>query len=363
MAKREFLMLAHVFSAHKHGVAGWMLSEKLDGMRCFWDGGVSRGLPKVEVPWANVDKDERYLTQPIATGLWSRYGNVIHAPDWWLDALPPIMLDGELFTVRGDRQRLMSTVKDLVPGIGWDDVRFFVFDSPPPEVIFANGDITGVNYNKVMDGSESWFQSRAQLRWQASSASVFGSIYKRLCRELADCDEKIVRVLRQIELPYGVGALDAMYASLDVFVERGGEGVILRDPHSWWIPERAKTMLKVKKYLDAEARVIGYTTGRQTDKGSKLLGLMGALVVEYDGKRLELSGFTDEERTLDWTPGECRAELECSPVEWAIENPGQEVPDWIQAAHYPRGSVITFTFRDLSRDGIPQEARYQRKRG
>ncbi len=37
MATREFLQLAHTFDPAKHKVAGWMLSEKLDGTPCFWD--------------------------------------------------------------------------------------------------------------------------------------------------------------------------------------------------------------------------------------------------------------------------------------------------------------------------------------
>ncbi len=159
--------------------------------------------------------------------------------------------------------------------------------------------------------------------------------------------------MRQVELPYGPEAVDAMHLCLEEFTSRGGEGVIVRDPQSWWIPERSHKMIKIKKYLDAEAKVTGYTTGRATDKGSKLLGMMGALVTEFNGKRLELSGFTDAERELNNEEA----------FDWACDNPGEEVPDWIEAKHFPRGSIITFTYRDLSRDGIPQEARYYRKRG
>ena len=38
----------------KHDVAGWFISEKLDGTRCFWDGGMSRGVRTEDVPWASV---------------------------------------------------------------------------------------------------------------------------------------------------------------------------------------------------------------------------------------------------------------------------------------------------------------------
>ena len=354
-------MLAHEYKSEKHGISGWFVSEKLDGMRCFWDGGITRGLPKTEVPWANNDADERYLVEPIATGLWSRLGNVIHAPDWWLDALPPMLLDGELFTKRRDQQNLMSIVKDLEPGEGWEQVRYFVFDSPPPDVVFANGLVDVTNFCKAFIGCDDWFKARAtKLTYQATTASVFKGVNTRLQREISD--NTVVKVHAQIQLPNGPAVREALNQVMDVFVNKGGEGVILRDPHSWWAPERSHSMLKYKEKNDAEGTVIGYTTGRQTDKGSKLLGLMGALILDFNGKRFELSGFTDEERSLDWTPGVCRAECTETPLEWAINNPGLEVPEWIQAREFPRGTNITFTYRELTRDGIPKEARYFRKR-
>ena len=46
MSRREFLMLAHKFNPKKHRIGGWYMSEKLDGMRCWWDSGVTRGILK-----------------------------------------------------------------------------------------------------------------------------------------------------------------------------------------------------------------------------------------------------------------------------------------------------------------------------
>jgi DNA ligase-1 len=72
-------------------------------------------------------------------------------------------------------------------------------------------------------------------------------------------------------------------------VSRGGEGVVLRDPWSVWTPERSHQLLKIKGIEDDEAIVTGYTEGK-----GKLEGMMGALVTNYKGNRLELSGFTEE---------------------------------------------------------------------
>ena len=70
---------------------------------------------------------------------------------------------------------------------------------------------------------------------------------------------------------------------------------------------------------------------------------------------------TDEERKL------CTKEIEDGQdrfllaEHWASRNPEQQVPDWIENPMFPRGSKVTFRFRELTDDGIPKEARYWRK--
>ena len=110
--RREFLQLADHYDPHKHDVAGWFVSEKLDGTRCFWDGGITRGLPTEQVPWASIidpkTGQKKAKIKPLSTGLWSRYGNPIMAPDWWLNQLPCCPLDGELWAGRGKFQLCRS---------------------------------------------------------------------------------------------------------------------------------------------------------------------------------------------------------------------------------------------------------------
>ena len=83
---REFLQLADSLDTKKHKIGGFYVSEKLDGTRAFWDGGITRGLPTASVPWASVADpktgDRKAKIKPVSTGLWSRYGNPIMAPDW-----------------------------------------------------------------------------------------------------------------------------------------------------------------------------------------------------------------------------------------------------------------------------------------
>ena len=388
MPKREFLLLAHQFNPNKHLASGAFASEKLDGFRCFWDGGVSRGRPKSQVPWANLDKDDRFQDEQIATGLWSRYGNVIHAPDFWLDQLPKFFCDGELWMGRGTFQELRSVAAKLPENrddLAWRDVTFKVFDIPNIDVIFSSGKINTTNFKKEIQlDTPSWVRASATNGLVIPKAKTFRGVMAYLKKNLPGND--VVQALEQEQLPFATEkALDRANTLLNDVTTAGGEGLILRRPDSIWLPERSHNLVKMKKLSDSEATVVGYVTGRRTDKGSKLLGLMGAMLVDWNGIRFELSGFTDDERVLSanargnqWQHiTELRSfegmapkdmMVETKAFNWALQNPspdsgqGSAVPDWISNPTFPRGSQVTFRYRELSDDGVPKEARYWRTR-
>ena len=71
MAKATFTMLAHKWNPDKQQIAGYWMSQKLDGQRALWMP-ESRGVPKEEVPYANLQHDERFAEAQTSTGLWSR---------------------------------------------------------------------------------------------------------------------------------------------------------------------------------------------------------------------------------------------------------------------------------------------------
>ena len=99
---------------------------------------------------------------------------------------------------------------------------------------------------------------------------------------------------------------------------------MVRNPTSTWTPRRHKGILKWKPYEDAEGTITGFTSGRETAKGSRLLGKIGALIVDYEGKRLELSGLKDEEREFE------TAEM----AAWARKNPGVDMPSYFGGKHF-----------------------------
>lgn len=330
MPNREFLMLA---GTYKDGddVCGWFASEKLDGQRCFWDGGVSRGTDKRLVPWANNDRDERYKDRPLATGLWSRYGNVIHAPEWWLDNLPKgLFLDGELYIGPGQFQATRSIVSRLVGDEGWKKIKYHVFESPPKEAIFRSDQINNPQYSKFIDQSScvDFVDGRADGLYRAFEDVVRlgerGTTFlmqERLPLEREACNERLREMLHKV-------------------MAKGGEGLMLRNPISFWQPKRTKNLLKVKPLLVDEGRIVGYVWGI-----GKLEGLMGALTVSFEGKTFNLSGFTDAERIMN---------------ESKRDSPGGTVTAGFYNPRFMLGSSVRFTYTGLTNDGIPREARYYR---
>jgi len=95
------ILLAHSWD-NNQDVTGWWISEKLDGVRAYWDG-------------------KRFV---------SRLGNVYHAPDYFTAGLPDHPLDGELWIGRGRFQETVSAVRRKKGGENWKRVRYLVFDIP-----------------------------------------------------------------------------------------------------------------------------------------------------------------------------------------------------------------------------------------
>lgn len=95
------ILLAHKWETH-HDPTSWWMSEKLDGVRAYWDG-------------------EAFV---------SRLGNRFFAPDWFVEDLPADTLDGELWVDRKKFSKTISIVRSGAAGQEWKDVRYVIFDAP-----------------------------------------------------------------------------------------------------------------------------------------------------------------------------------------------------------------------------------------
>lgn len=203
---------------------GWWMSEKYDGLRGYWDG----------------------------RKLWSRKGNIIHVPEFFLGELPrDIVLDGELWIGHGEFEETVSTVRSERPDNRWRRVRYMVFDAPE---------------------AEGTFEQRM-----------------RFLRTVLPEGNRFVKVVAQ-ERCQGVAEL---VAERDRIVRLGGEGLMLRQPNSAYEPGRSTALLKVKLYDDAEATVIQHQPGK-----GKFAGKLGSLRVRTnDGREFSIgSGFTEAQR-------------------------------------------------------------------
>jgi DNA ligase-1 len=216
------LLLAHRWE--NQDPTGWWLSEKLDGVRAYWDG-------------------KQFI---------SRLGNAYLAPDWFIEGLPEFPLDGELFAGRKRFQHAVSVARRMDKGDGWSSLAFVIFDAPG----LSHGFEDRIKHLEDHFGERPWPQARV--------------LEHRVCTGHDD----LATELRRVE-------------------DLGGEGLMLRQPGSRYIAGRSDTLLKVKSFLDTEARVIGHQAGTGKHKGR-----LGALLVELaDGTRFKVgTGLSDAER-------------------------------------------------------------------
>ena len=217
------LLLANVWNP-SIDPTGWWISEKYDGLRGYWDG----------------------------RKLWSRKGNAIHAPDYFLAELPrDIALDGELWMGRGAFEETISTVLSQSPDARWKRVRFMVFDAPQ-----AKG-----TFEQRME----FLQATLPMENQFAKP-----VPQSRCQGTAQ-----------------------LLAERDRVVREGGEGLMLRKPESEYDPRRSPTLLKVKPQDDAEATVIAHLPGK-----GQFVGRLGSLRVRTaEGREFSIgTGFTVAQR-------------------------------------------------------------------
>lgn len=231
---------------------GWIWSEKLDGVRAYWDG-------------------KAFI---------SRQGNVFHAPDWFRDGMPTHPLDGELWMDRKMFQQTISVVKKLDGGNEWKKIKYLTYDMPHLNAPFKT---------RLEELEKVWRESKASYLHYHVHDVVNGRAH-------------LEQLLREYE-------------------DQGAEGLMIRKPDALYEIGRSSTLLKVKPFHDAEAVVIGHTSGKGKHKG-----LLGALEVQLpNGKTFNIgTGLKDSDR----------------------KNPPKV------------GATITYRYTELTNDGIPKCASF-----
>lgn len=225
------ILLANVYR-NEIDPAPYLVSEKLDGVRAIWDG------------------------QSLKT----RSGRLIKAPAWFVDALPAMALDGELWIARQRFEEVSGIVRRELPiDAEWRKVRYMLFELPGASGAFA--------------------QRVEQMQALVAKANVpwLQVIEQRPAVNRENLKKWLARVVRQ-----------------------GGEGLMLHRADAPYETGRSDTLLKLKPALDAEGIVVRHLPGK-----GKYEGMLGALEIRLaDGKLLRLgSGFSDVQRKNPPPPG------------------------------------------------------------
>jgi DNA ligase-1 len=115
-------------------LTGWLLTEKLDGCRAFWDG----------------------------TRFWTRGSNVIDAPIAMSAGLT-VPTDGEIWAGRGGFKRASVAVRH---GVKWAGVEFVPFNSLPVTVCESNAHALDLMRQIQAAGGEGLVARKPGLVWR-----------------------------------------------------------------------------------------------------------------------------------------------------------------------------------------------------
>lgn len=214
-----------------------------------------------------------------------RSGRLVAAPAWFTANFPNQQLDGELWLARGEFDQLSGIVRKLQPDDAeWRQVRYMLFELPEAAGTFSE---RIVRMQEIVAVAQvPWLQVIDQFR----------------VSDRAELQQRLAEVLKH-----------------------RGEGLMLHLADAPYTTGRGDVLLKLKPWLDAEAKVIAHLPGK-----GKYLGMLGALRVETpDGKRFSLgTGFSDEVRR-----------------------------------HPPAiGVLVSYRYRELNPNGLPRFASYLRVR-
>lgn len=215
------IMLVGVYK--DQNISGYVVSEKYDGVRGFWDG-------------------EKLL---------SKSGKRLFAPEFWTKEFPPFAIDGEIWSKRGEFEKILSIVTTKDDKSRWSELKFMVFDVP----------------------------------------NAKGGLFERLevlQKYLNVHPNSPIQIIKQEPIK----DKKELKKRLKKVVDLGGEGLVVRDPKVGYIKGRSDKILKVKPYFDSECEVVAINDGK-----GKYKGMMGSITCKDGDVVFRIGGgFSDEMR-------------------------------------------------------------------
>jgi len=268
---------------------GWLISEKFDGYRACYD--------------------------PEKNKFFSRQNKPFIAPQWFTQAMPSRLIDGELWIGRNMFQE-MGTVRKKVPiDEEWLNVTFQVYDMPDEEGTFLERIKKLVKIVQLT--KTKWLRIRKDLPYPFNNL---------------ECP----LVLAKQTVMKSDSHLDTLYKDV---IKNGGEGVMLKDPNSPYEGKRSNYLLKYKPNFDAEAIIIGYKPGQ-----GKYSGMLGGFVCK------QLINH-DTYMSID----------EDEDHEFSISGMDDAIRESYESSH-PLGTIISYEHSGKTDKGKPRFGRYTRVR-
>lgn len=207
-SKTQFpVALAEKYEPQKHNVVGMVYMEKYDGFYAHYD----------------------ISTQKMFT----RSGNELFIPDWFIDQMPSLSVTGELYGGKGKFSEFSGLFNSNdTSNIRWKDVKFMIFDvvdEPLKSMTFKDrmALVQGVHTSNIETVS------------------------------IHDC-------ISQQQLDYAFNAV----------VQCGGEGLMLRK-NGAYKAGRSADLLKYKKKDTVDGKVVGYTKG-----SGRFANFIGSVILE-----------------------------------------------------------------------------------
>ncbi|ECP6256943.1 DNA ligase [Campylobacter coli] len=190
----------------KKNFNGYLMSEKLDGIRGIWEAGKFK----------------------------TRQDNPIHTPSYFTYNFPSFKLDGELWIARAKFDEVSALIRSgSLDSSLWKSVTYNVFDVPNACEEFKLTPCTLSNRLKVLE------------------------------RYLQQNPNPYIKIIKQIPIK-DQEHLKEFYKDI---IFNKGEGVVIRKDFAPYEKGRSKNALKLKPYEDAECKVIAYTEGKGKFQG------------------------------------------------------------------------------------------------
>jgi DNA polymerase/3'-5' exonuclease PolX len=269
---------------------GWIVSEKYDGYRARWMG---------ETNHVFLSRAQKEFSG---------------SPEWYKLAMPEENLDGELWVGRENFQSMGVVRKKAPDPEEWIPVKYLVYDIPDLDKPFSERLV--LLRKIVKENKERWDEVKKTLPEELQIECPL----KMAPQTVIESEEQMEGIYRTI-------------------IEKGGEGIMLKDPDSFYENKRSNYLLKYKPSFDEEAIIVDYKLGK-----GKYTGILGGFICK-PLLNMDTYHLIDKDEQH----------------EFSISGMDDEVRNEYKETH-PIGTIISYEHSGKTDSGKPRFARYMRKR-